>query len=237
MPDDKLTHLFKASIEHIEMDYLKAIAEGPGWPVFWVFDLEDPAGLEHARKVAPSEKIAEAIADARSRDVAPILILVKVIVEPYDVGENWWKDCPKDRFPVLVMTDGHVKVQARAVPQGIEDALRRRFLVEHAQAALLAYHQACTRGDSPVAVILADVLDDAGARAATPIFGAEAVEQARAKANRTDGTVTMIWAGAPTGASYPEAWGGPIPQGRFAAQVIGHGGVSNLTMAEGGSSA
>ena len=132
----------------------------------------------------------------------------------------------------MVVANGRVLVQARAVPQGIEDALRRRFLVENAQAALLAYHDARTRGDSPVAVILADVLDDAGARAATPVFGAEQVEgrPGRRRPGPRGGHDDL--GGLLLRSSYPEAWDGPIPEGRFAVQVIGYGGVSNLLMAE-----
>ena len=70
---------------------------GTGWPAFWIIDLDDPIGLEHARQVAPPGRIDEAIADAEARDVAPVLVLMRVLVEPYDFGENWWKDCPNDR--------------------------------------------------------------------------------------------------------------------------------------------
>ena len=104
--DSKHLRLLKASIEHLEMDYLKAIGGGPGYPLAWIFDLRDPTSLEHARRLRPAGQVEARLADAEARGVHPVLTFMQVLVKPYSAGDDWWQDCPPGSFPVAVATDG-----------------------------------------------------------------------------------------------------------------------------------
>jgi hypothetical protein len=222
-----------ASIEHVEATYLKAIGEGPGFPVFWIFDLTDDYAREQALRVGDAGGIERALADAEARGVTPTLVLLRMIAEPYDAGDRWWKGTQPGYFPILVAADGGAMMVARAVPDGIREALRRRLLVEHAPAVVRTYRdKVAADGEARVAVVLADLNDPAGLRAAKATAGEGKV--AEAMAGMADwgeaSSATMVLAGEPTAASYPSAWGGPIPPGKLAVQVVAHGGASNLLL-------
>jgi hypothetical protein len=232
-PDlSKHLHLIRSSIEHLEMDYLKAIAAGPGWPIFFLIDLDDPAGLDMARKIAPPERTEATIADAKAKGLAPILVFIQILSQPYHEGDHWWKGCRVSQFPILATTDGQSAAFARDVPEGIDDALRRRFLVEHTPAVVRSYLGSKAAGMDPIVVVIADLSDVKGFQAASNVFG-EGVSRSALVTAADGGYVPAVpWSGAPTGSMYPEAWGGPLPEGHYAVQVIAHGGVSNLVLAE-----
>jgi hypothetical protein len=63
-------------------------------------------------------------------------------------------------------------------------------------------------------------------------MGEQEARAARSTATERGYVPAVPWSGAPTGSMYPEAWGGPLPEGHYAVRVIAHGGVSNLVLAE-----
>jgi hypothetical protein len=223
-------HLIRSNIERIEFDYLKGLAQGSGFPVFWVLDLTDPLGLEYAAEVAPPEAIEASISNAAIHGFQPLLIVQKIIDQPYHVGEKPWKDCPANCYPIVVVTDGRLATYARIEPDGAEEALRKGLLAEQAQTVVASFLGASAECPGPIVVVVADLADELGRKAAAEVLAPEALDRALAVAAPGMRTIAL-WSGNPVGPSYPSAWGGEIPAGRFAVQVIASKGVLNATMA------
>lgn len=228
MADDlKHRHLLKSSIEHIEMDYLKAIGEGPGWPVLYIADLDDPAGLDLARQVDPAGSFEAMKRDALSRGVAPVMVFVKVLEDHYDVGDHWWKGCDRHHFPVCVTTSGSTVPYLRSVPDGVEDALRQGLAVENAEKIAKVHRHAREQGLDRIVVIVADLSDETVAG----FVGEAAYDHARQILPPGNAGVA-IFGGSAVEDAYPGAWGGPIPDGQIAVEVISGGGVLYTLLAK-----
>jgi hypothetical protein len=224
--ESKAASLFRQSIEHIEMDFLRLVAEGPGWPVFFVFDLSDPDALELARRVQPAEAIEDAMVGATARGAGASFVYHQVLAEPYHSGDNWWKDCPPGRFPVGIYTDGAFSAIARTVPVGMDQALRRRMLAEKKTLVDELVREYDAGVNSPLVVIIADLSDPKGRQAAEASMGGDEVRRMLATSDGAS-SVVSVTAGVPISANYPSAWGGPIPPGKVAVQVVAYGGILN----------
>ncbi len=223
-------HILNASIEHVEMDYLRAIAEGPGWPVVTIYDLTDPDAVEQARQVEPADRIEDVLVDAEVRGVEPYLVHLRVLVDPYDVGEYWWKGCPPDRFPIAIVAEGLVSVVGRSVPAGIDEALRSRMLVEVRPAAVSALRDSEAKGIVGPVVIVADLSDPAGrGRRGPPSARTSSASVSTRRPPRAGPRLSCGPARRPRPFN-PDARRGPLPPGEYAVQVIAFGGVGNFTL-------
>jgi hypothetical protein len=153
-------------------------------------------------------------------------LLIEADAEPYHVGDHWWRDTPPDRFPVATITGGMMLVVARAIPDGMDEALRRRLLVQCTPRAVELARQHDARGNPPAAVFIADLGDPKGRQAAEATTGGDEIRRILANSQGAS-SVVSITVGVPNGSSYPSAWGGPIPTGKVAVQVVAHGGILN----------
>jgi hypothetical protein len=228
---EKAEALVRQSIERIEFDYLKAIGEGPGWPAFFICDLLDPFALVQARKAFPHADLDAHMSESRARGVHPLFVGMVVLVNSYETSPGWWDQCPDHRFPIAVLTDGDMTVFSRPQPDGINEALARCLLVRRAESVIETYHLSKDAGLPNVAVIVADPSDPLGREAAILGVGQAKVDEVLAQTTN-DRRSTLIWSGETTSESYPDAWGGPLPPGRFAVQVVANGLVLNMTMAD-----
>jgi len=231
--DSSLMHVLRGNVEHMEMDYLKAIGAGPGWPFFVIADLTDPGGLDFARRAGRGAEAESILADAAADGVEPCLVCRQVLVRHYSEFDGWFKDCPAGRYPVLVISDGGSMAFARPEPEGIDGALRLRLLNEFSPELRRMHGETAAAGISPAVAVAMDLKDPVGVRAASACFGPGAVA-AELAAYPDRARPVMLSLGAPSSANYPGDWGGPLPPGKFAVQVVAEGRVLNALLDESG---
>ena len=231
-PEDDSSHarlLIRAGIEKTEFKYLKAIASGPGYPVFWIMDLTEELALKYARQVMTQQAIDTELEIAEKNGFVPIVGHCSIQQEPYEVGDHPWKDCPRTHFPIVAVAEGRVSVFARAVPDGIDEALRKRLLASHGATIGEAARNHPSLGNEGIVVFVADLKDPVGRRVAEASLGLAEVERMLDSAQGA-ASVVVTTAGIPTSSNYPAAWGGPPPPGSVHVQVAAHGGLLSATV-------
>jgi hypothetical protein len=109
-----------------------------------------------------------------------------------------------------------------------EDAIRRRLLHVHMIEVIEAHEEAKAQEANKIVVVMADLTDEKGLGTATVLAGQDAIQVALTASSVTGSAAVMVLVGSVgEDAHYPDAWGGPIPEGQIAVQVVAAGGVLN----------